>query len=214
MASANVGEQQAPESAIRKVALMACAGSSIEWYDFFIYGTAAALVFPALFFPNSSPLAGTLLSFSTFAVGFVARPIGGAIFGHFGDKVGRKKALVTALLMMGVATMLIGLLPSFATIGVLAPILLVVLRFTQGLAVGGQWGGAVLLATESAPKHRRGFYGSFAQIGVPVGVILANLTFLLVSSATGDAFAVWGWRIPFLLSAVLIGIGMYIQLKL
>ncbi|MEJ7820544.1 MAG: MFS transporter [Rubrobacteraceae bacterium] len=214
MASANVGEQQAPESAIRKVALTACAATSIEWYDFFIYGTAAALVFPALFFPDSSPLAGTLLSFSTFAVGFVARPIGGAIFGHFGDKVGRKKALVTALLMMGVATMLIGLLPSFATIGVLAPILLVVLRFTQGLAVGGQWGGAVLLATESAPKHRRGFYGSFAQIGVPVGVILANLTFLLVSSATGDAFAVWGWRIPFLLSAVLIGIGMYIQLKL
>jgi metabolite-proton symporter len=215
MASASADARQSPERAITKVALAACAGSSIEWYDFFIYGTAAALVFPQLFFPESSALAGTLLSFSTFAVGFFARPVGGIVFGHFGDKVGRKKALVTALIMMGVATTLIGLMPTFATIGVLAPIILVLLRFVQGLAVGGQWGGAVLLATESAPSNRRGFYGSFAQIGVPVGVILANLIFLLVSSALSPgAFEAWGWRVPFLLSIVLIGIGMYIQLRL
>ena len=148
-------------------------------------------------------------------MGFFARPVGGIIFGHFGDKVGRKRALVTALLMMGAATTLIGLMPTFATIGVLAPILLVVLRFVQGLAVGGQWGGAVLLATESAPADRRGFYGSFAQIGVPVGVILANLLFLLVNALVApEAFAAWGWRIPFLMSIVLIGIGLYIQLRL
>lgn len=215
MASASTGAQQAPERAITKVALMACAGSSIEWYDFFIYGTAAALVFPQLFFPESSALAGTLLSFSTFAVGFFARPVGGVIFGHFGDKVGRKKALVAALLMMGVATTLIGLMPTFATIGVLAPIILVALRFVQGLAVGGQWGGAVLLATESAPRNRRGFYGSFAQIGVPVGVILANLLFLLMTSILSpEAFVAWGWRVPFIMSIVLIAIGLYIQLRL
>ncbi len=215
MASVQAGEQQSPERAIRKVALAACAGSSIEWYDFFIYGTAAALVFPALFFPESNELAGTLASFATFSVGFFARPVGGIIFGHFGDKVGRKRALVTALLMMGAATTLIGLMPTFATIGVLAPILLVVLRFVQGLAVGGQWGGAVLLATESAPADRRGFYGSFAQIGVPVGVILANLLFLLVNALVApEAFAAWGWRIPFIMSIVLIGIGLYIQLRL
>ncbi|HET7479061.1 MAG TPA: MFS transporter [Rubrobacteraceae bacterium] len=215
MASVSAGAQQAPERDITRVALTACAGSSIEWYDFFIYGTAAALVFPALFFPESSALAGTLLSFSTFAVGFFARPVGGVIFGHFGDRVGRKKALVTALVMMGIATTLIGLMPTYATIGVLAPILLVLFRFIQGLAVGGQWGGAVLLATESAPRNRRGFYGSFAQIGVPVGVILANLLFLLISSTLApEAFQAWGWRIPFLMSIVLIGIGLYIQLRL
>ncbi len=207
--------QEAPERAITKVALAACAGSSIEWYDFFIYGTAAALVFPALFFPESSELAGTLASFATFSVGFFARPVGGALFGHFGDKFGRKRALVTALLMMGAATTLIGLMPTFATIGVFAPILLVALRFVQGLAVGGQWGGAVLLATESAPSHRRGFYGSFAQIGVPVGVILANLLFLLVNALVApEAFEAWGWRVPFLMSIVLIGLGLYIQLRL
>jgi metabolite-proton symporter len=214
MSSASV-RQESPEGAIRKVALAACAGSSIEWYDFFIYGTAAALVFPQLFFPESNALAGTLASFATFSVGFFARPVGGIIFGHFGDKVGRKKALVTALLMMGVATTAIGLMPTYNSIGVLAPIILVLLRFVQGLAVGGQWGGAVLLATESAPANRRGFYGSFAQVGVPVGVILANLLFLLVNALVApEAFASWGWRIPFIMSIVLIGIGMYIQLRL
>ena len=215
MASVSARRQEAPERAITKVALAACAGSSIEWYDFFIYGTAAALVFPSLFFPESSALAGTLASFATFSVGFFARPVGGIIFGHFGDKVGRKRALVTALLMMGTATTLIGLMPTYATIGVMAPIILVLLRFVQGLAVGGQWGGAVLLATESAPREKRGFYGSFAQIGVPVGVILANLLFLLVNAVVApEAFASWGWRVPFVMSIVLIGIGLYIQLRL
>ena len=216
MASASTGAQ-APERAIRTVALTALAGSSIEWYDFFIYATAAATVFPALFFPGASPLAGTLLSFGTFAVAFIGRPLGGVIFGHYGDKVGRKKVLVIAMLMMGTATTIIGLLPTYATIGVLAPILLTVLRFVQGIAIGGQWGGAVLLATESAPANRRGFYGSFAQVGVPVGVILANLIFLALTLTLGGesaAFQTWGWRIPFLMSVFLIGVGLYIQIKL
>ncbi|AHY45903.1 Sugar (and other) transporter [Rubrobacter radiotolerans] len=216
MSSASADARVAPEREIRKVALTALAGTSIEWYDFFIYATAAALVFPTLFFPaEMPPLVATIASFSTFAVGFIARPVGGAIFGHFGDKVGRKKALVTALLMMGIATTLIGLLPTYALVGAAAPLMLVVLRFVQGLAIGGQWGGAVLLATESAPGNRRGFYGSFAQVGVPVGVILANLIFLLITAiVTPEFFAAWGWRIPFLLSIVLIGIGLYIQLRL
>ncbi len=204
-----------PPAGIWRVALTALAGTSIEWYDFFIYGTAAATVFPALFFPKSDPLVGTLLSFSTFAVGFVARPIGGVVFGHFGDRLGRKKALVTALLLMGIATTGIGLLPTYASIGVAAPIFLILLRFIQGLAIGGQWGGAVLLATESAPLHQRGFYGSFAQLGVPVGVILANLAFLAATAATDRAtFLAWGWRLPFLLSIALIALGVYIQFRL
>lgn len=216
MASASTRRsRQAPERDIVKVALASLAGTSIEWYDFFIYGTAAALVFPALFFPEFSPLAGTLASFATFGIGFLARPLGGMIFGHFGDIVGRKKVLVIALVIMGVASTLIGLLPTFATIGVLAPILLVLLRFVQGIAIGGQWGGAMLLATESAPDNRRGFYGSFAQAGAPGGIILANLAFLLVNALTGpEAFAAWGWRIPFLASIALIGLGIYIQVKL
>ncbi len=217
MASASARHQQAPEGAILKVALTALAGSSIEWYDFFIYGTAAALIFPAIFFPEASPLTGTLLSFGTFGVAFIGRPLGGVIFGHFGDKLGRKKALVTALVIMGTATTLIGLLPTVATIGIAAPIILTILRFVQGIAVGGQWGGAVLLAVESAPVNRRGFYGSFAQVGVPVGVILANIVFLVLTLTLGAdsaAFQAWGWRIPFLLSIILIGIGLYIQLVL
>ena len=153
MANASAVNQQAPERSILKVALTALAGSSIEWYDFFIYGTAAALVFPGLFFPGFGETAGTILSYSTFAVGFVARPVGGIIFGHFGDKFGRKRALVTALVLMGVGTTIIGLMPGYATIGILAPILLVTLRFLQGVCIGGQWGGAVLLATESAPQR-------------------------------------------------------------
>ncbi|MFM7274413.1 MAG: MFS transporter, partial [Gammaproteobacteria bacterium] len=193
----------------------ALAGASIEWYDFFIYGVAAATVFPALFFPGSDPLTGVLLSFGTFAVGFVARPVGGVLFGHYGDRAGRKKSLVLALLLMGIATTGIGLLPTYGSIGVAAPLLLIVLRFLQGMAIGGQWGGAVLLLVESAPPGKRGFYGSFAQVGVPRGVILANLVFLLVAEAFGDAaLQAWAWRIPFLLSIVLIGIGVYIQLRL
>lgn len=216
MASTSSASRGVPEASIMKVALTSLAGSSIEWYDFFIYGTAAALVFPTLFFAEGMPpLIAQLAAFSTFAVGFIARPVGGAIFGHFGDKVGRKKALVTALLMMGIATTLIGLLPPYALIGAAAPLILVILRFVQGLAVGGQWGGAVLLATESAPAEKRGFYGSFAQIGVPVGVIFANLVFLLVTAVTApEFFQAYGWRIPFILSLALVGVGLYIQLRL
>ena len=200
---------------MRKVALTALAGTSIEWYDFFLYATAAALVFPSAFFPDASPAVGLILSFSTFAFGFIARPVGGILFGHFGDRIGRKRTLVLALVLMGVASTMIGLLPTFATIGIAAPILLSVLRFAQGLAIGGQWGGAMLLVTESAPDNKRGYYGSFAQAGAPVGVILANLAFIAISaSVSEEAFMSWGWRVPFLASVILIGISMYIQLHL
>jgi metabolite-proton symporter len=196
-----------------KVAVTASAGAAVEWYDFFIYGTAAALVFPKLFFPpDLPPFVAQLAAFSTFAVGFIARPIGGVLFGHFGDLHGRKRALVLAMMMMGMATTLIGLLPSYATAGSLAPLLLVVLRFIQGLAVGGQWGGAALLAIESAPPHRQGFYGSFVQIGVPIGLVVANAVFLLVSTLVDPlGFVAWGWRVGFLISIGLIFIGLYIH---
>ena len=199
-----------------KVATVALAGTSIEWYDFFLYGIAAALVFPAMFFPKDlPPLVGLIAAFSTFAVGFIARPIGGVIFGHFGDRHGRKAALVAALLIMGVATALIGCLPSYESVGVWAPLTLIVLRFMQGLAIGGQWGGAMLLAVECAPSNRRGLYGGFAQAGAPVGVVLSNLVFLLVSAnLSQEQFMAWGWRVPFLLSLVLVGLGLYIQLRL
>ena len=201
---------------VAKVALTASAGAAIEWYDFFIYGTAAALVFPRLFFPaDLPPLVAQIAAFSTFAVGFIARPFGGVVFGHFGDLFGRKRALSVALLIMGVATTCVGLLPSYATAGALAPLALVVLRFVQGLAVGGQWGGAALLAIESAPSHRRGFYGSFVQIGVPLGVVLANFVFLIVGLVLPhESFIGWGWRIPFLLSVALVGVGFYVHLRL
>ena len=201
---------------IGKLAATSLAASSIEWYDFFLYGTAAALVFPKLFFASSlPPYVAQIAAFSTFAVGFIARPVGGVVFGHYGDRLGRKRALVTALLIMGVASTLIGLLPSYKTIGVAAPLLLIVLRFAQGFAVGGQWGGAALLAIENAPKHRRGFYGSFTQMGVPAGVVLANLIVLIMNAnVSSGAFFEWGWRIPFLLSLALVGLGLYVQLKL
>ena len=204
------------DSSIRKVASAALGGASIEWYDFFIYGTAAALVFPALFFPSTMPpLVAQLAAFSTFAIGFIARPLGGALFGHFGDRSGRKKALVVALILMGVATCLIGVLPTYAQVGSLAPIGLVFLRLIQGLALGGQWGGAVLLVTESAPEGKRGFYGAFAQAGVPVGVVLANLMFLvIVKLVSPEAFQAWGWRIPFLLSGALVALAIYVQFRL
>ncbi len=203
-------------SSMRRVALTALAGTSIEWFDFFLYGTAAALVFPTVFFAEDMPYFVSLIaSFSTFAVGFLARPIGGIVFGHFGDRLGRKKALVTALMLMGGATTLIGLLPTYASIGFLAPLLLVLLRFAQGLAVGGQWGGAMLLVTENAPPGQRGFYGAFAQAGAPVGLILANAAFLAVTAMVSpEAFMDWGWRIPFVFSVVLIGLSLYVQLKL
>ena len=200
---------------MRKVALTALAGTSIEWYDFFLYGAAAALVFPTVFFGEVEPATAYILSFLTFAAGFIARPVGGIIFGHFGDRVGRKRTLVMALLLMGVSSTLIGLLPPYAMIGVAAPILLTLLRFAQGLAIGGQWGGAMLLVTESAPDDKRGYYGAYAQAGAPVGVILANLAFIFTSALVSEEFFMtWGWRIPFLVSVLLIGISMYIQLNL
>ena len=203
------------ESSMRKVALTSLAGTSIEWYDFFLYGAAAALVFPTAFFGEIPESTALILSLLTFAAGFIARPIGGIIFGHYGDKVGRKKTLVAALMLMGIASTLIGLLPTYAMIGVTAPILLTTLRFAQGLAIGGQWGGAMLLVTESAPSNKRGYYGAFAQGGAPIGVILANLAFIATSALLPDeAFMSWGWRIPFLASAILIGISMYIQLTM
>ena len=207
---------QLEEKQILKIALTALSGTTIEWYDFFIYATAAALVFPSLFFASDvPPLVGVMLAFSTFAVGFIARPIGGVVFGHWGDRVGRKRALVIALMLMGVASTLIGCLPTYQSVGWFAPFMLVVLRFAQGLAIGGQWGGAVLLITETAPKEKRGFYGSFAQVGAPGGVILANLIFLVVTaSVSEEAFMAWGWRVPFLLSIGLIFLAMYIELRL
>ena len=203
------------ESNMQKVALTALAGTSIEWYDFFLYGAAAALIFPTAFFGEATPSTALILSLLTFAAGFIARPIGGIIFGHYGDRVGRKKTLVLALILMGVSSTLIGLLPTYAMIGITAPILLTSLRFAQGLAIGGQWGGAMLLVTESAPPNQRGYYGAFAQAGAPVGVILANLAFIITSSLVSEeSFYSWGWRIPFIASAILIGISMYIQLNL
>ena len=206
---------QTKERSMHKVAMTALAGTSIEWYDFFLYGAAAALVFPTAFFGEVSESTALILSLLTFAAGFIARPIGGIIFGHYGDKVGRKKTLVAALLLMGIASTLIGLLPTYAMIGVTAPILLTLLRFAQGLAIGGQWGGAMLLVTESAPSNQRGYYGAFAQAGAPLGVILANLAFIITSaSLPEESFMSWGWRIPFLASAILIGISMYVQLTM
>jgi len=188
-------------------------GTTVEWYDFFLYGSAAALVFPHLFFPDSSDFAGTLLAFGTYAVGFAAQPIGALVFGHFGDRIGRKKLLVISLLMMGGATFAIGLLPTFATVGVLAPILLVTLRLIQGFALGGEWGGAVLLVSEHGKPEHRGFWSSWPQAGAPAGNLLATgVLALLAAFQSDDAFAAWGWRIPFLLSAVLIIVGMFVRL--
>ncbi|MDA8368895.1 MAG: MFS transporter [Nocardiopsaceae bacterium] len=203
---------KADMSMIRRASTAALVGTTIEWYDFFIYSTAAALVFNKAFFPDASPLIGTLLAFATFGVGFVMRPAGAVVFGHFGDKVGRKSILVLTLFIMGGATFLIGLLPTFSEIGILAPILLVFLRLLQGFAIGGEWGGAVALVVEHAPPNRRGFYGSFPQLGVPLGFILSTVIFLVVNITLPDAS--WGWRIPFLLSAVLILVGMVIRLRI
>ena len=208
-------ETDQKKSNMQKVALTSLAGTSIEWYDFFLYGAAAALIFPSAFFGEVNETTALILSLLTFAAGFIARPIGGIIFGHFGDKIGRKKTLISALMLMGISSTLIGLLPTYAMIGVSAPILLTLLRFAQGLAIGGQWGGAMLLVTESAPPNQRGFYGAYAQAGVPIGVILANLAYIITGSLMSDeSFYVWGWRIPFLASAVLIGLSMYIQLTM
>src|SRR3712207_231835 len=206
------GEDAGMSTSIRKVVVASFIGTTIEWYDYFIYGTAAALVFPALFFPDFSELAGTLLSFSTFAVGFAARPLGGVIFGHYGDKIGRKAMLVTTLLIMGVATFLVGCLPTFDQVGVWAPILLVALRLVQGLGLGGEWGGAVLMAVEHSPDDQRGLNGSWPQMGVPAGLVLGTGAFALVGAVAGEA--AWAWRVPFLLSVILIAVGLFIRLSI
>jgi MHS family shikimate/dehydroshikimate transporter-like MFS transporter len=198
---------------IREVAFASFIGAAVEWYDFFVYGTAAALVFPKLFFPGFSPLAGTLASFATFGVGFFARPIGGAVFGHFGDRTGRKSMLVVTLLLMGAATFLIGLLPTFEQIGVMAPILLVALRLVQGFALGGEWGGATLMAFEHAPEENRTFYASWPQLGVPVGLVLSTAVFALFAALPEKQFFAWGWRVAFLLSIALIVLGVFIRLR-
>ena len=200
---------------IRQVVLASFIGTTIEWYDFFLYGTAAALVFNKLFFPNVDSLTGTLSAYGTFAIGFVARPLGGAVFGHYGDKVGRKAMLVWSLLLMGVATALIGLLPTYATLGVWAAVLLTMVRFVQGIGVGGEWGGAVLMAVEHSSRGRRGFHGSWPQMGVPAGLLLSTGVFALFSTVLSEQqFLAWGWRIPFLLSTVLIGVGLFIRLRI
>jgi MHS family shikimate/dehydroshikimate transporter-like MFS transporter len=209
------GQRGGQTRSIKAVVAASFIGTTIEWYDFFLYGTAAALVFDKLFFPDAEPLVGTLLAFSTYAVGFAARPLGGIVFGHFGDRIGRKSMLVLSLLIMGTATFLIGCLPTHSSIGILAPILLVILRFAQGIGVGGEWGGAVLMATEHAPKARRGFFGSWPQMGVPAGLLLSTLVFKLVEgSMTESSFESWGWRVPFLVSAILVIVGLVIRLKI
>lgn len=202
---------------MRRVAVASCVGTTIEYYDFFIYGTAAALVFPTVFFPALGATAGTVASFATFAVAFVARPLGAVLFGHFGDRLGRKRTLVTTLLLMGVATVAIGLLPTAAAIGVTAPILLVVLRFLQGLAVGGEWAGANLLTAEYAPVGKRGFYAVFPQLGPAFAFALSSATFLLSDAVLGtadEAFLSYGWRIPFLASALMVLVGLYIRISI
>ncbi|HEY6580397.1 MAG TPA: MFS transporter [Rubrobacter sp.] len=208
------GGDEGQRSPIGQVALASFIGTAIEWYDYFLYGTAAALVFNQLFFPQFAPLTGTLAAFATFAVGFFARPVGGVVFGHFGDRIGRKSMLVITLLIMGGATFLIGLLPTFDAVGVLAPILLVALRFLQGFAVGGEWGGAILMAVEHAPDESRNFYASWPQLGSPAGLILSTVVFTAFSSLSEEQFLAWGWRVPFLLSIVLIGVGLFIRLRI
>ncbi len=206
--------ERSQRTSVTQVVIASFIGTAIEWYDFFLYGTAAALVFNRLFFPTFAPLVGTLAAFGTYAMGFVARPLGGVVFGHYGDKIGRKSMLSLTLLLMGTATFCIGLLPTYDTIGVWAPILLVALRVVQGFAVGGEWGGAVLMAVEHAPAGRRGFYGSWPQVGAPAGLLLSTAVFSLVATLPEGQLLAWGWRVPFLLSVVLVGVGLFIRLRI
>ena len=198
---------------LRRAVVASTVGTAIEWYDFFLYGTVAALVFPKLYFPNEDPISGLLLSFTTYAIGFAARPVGAAIFGHYGDRIGRKATLIATLMLMGIATFLIAFVPSYASIGIWGAIILTVLRFVQGVGVGGEWGGSVLLSMEWARNPgSRGFIASWPQFGVPCGLLLSNLAFLAFSAFAGDQFVTWGWRIPFILSIVLVAIGLWIRL--
>ncbi|MEU2563651.1 MFS transporter [Streptomyces longispororuber] len=211
--SPSSAQPQAPRN-LKKIVAASVIGTTIEWYDFFLYGAAAALVFNKLFFPDSDPLVGTLLSFLTYAVGFAARPLGALVFGHFGDRLGRKKLLVYSLLMMGGATFLIGLLPTHATVGAAAPLLLTALRLVQGFALGGEWGGAVLLVAEHGDARRRGFWASWPQTGAPAGQLLATGVLATLTATLSDAaFASWGWRVPFLFSGVLVLVGLWIRLS-
>ena len=205
---------QNQKQSITMIAFASAIGCTIEWYDFFLYGTVTPLVLNSLFFPNFSPVVGTLLAYTTFFVGFISRPIGGIIFGHFGDKIGRKAMLIVTLVVMGVATFLIGLLPSYSAIGIWAPILLLLLRIFQGIGLGGEWGGAVLMAIEHSPEGKRGFYGSWPQMGVPAGLLLSAGLVSGLSLFGNEAFLSWGWRLCFLLSAALVAIGLYIRLKI
>ncbi len=198
---------------VRRVVLASFVGTTIEWYDFFIYGTAAAIVFNQLFFPVGDPFLAQMAAYGSFAIGFFARPVGGVVFGHFGDRMGRKVMLVTTLMMMGVATCLIGVLPTYQTIGVTAPVLLILLRLVQGFGVGGEWGGAVLMAVEHGHGGSRGLYGSCVQMGVPAGLLLATGVFAIFSSMDEQAFLSWGWRMPFLLGIVLLAVGMFIRVR-
>lgn len=206
-------ESTLPEPRVGRVVLASFVGTMIEWYDFFLYGTAAALVFDRLFFPSDDEFVSRMAAFGSFALGFFMRPLGGVIFGHFGDRIGRKAMLVTTLLMMGMATFLIGVLPTYETIGVAAPCLLILLRLVQGLGVGGEWGGAVLMAVEHGHAGKRGFYGSCVQMGVPAGLLLATGVFSIFSSLPEDQFLSWGWRVPFLLGIVLLAVGMFIRFQ-
>ncbi|RTL55180.1 MAG: MFS transporter [Bradyrhizobiaceae bacterium] len=212
MRSSSTGDDAAISPAT--VAFASAIGTTIEWYDFFLYGVVTPLVLNKIFFPNFDPVAGTLLAYTTFFVGFISRPIGGIIFGHYGDRIGRKTVLILTLLIMGIATFLIGTLPTYASVGIWAPILLLLLRVFQGIGIGGEWGGAVLMAVEHSPTGQRGFYGSWPQIGVPAGLLLsAGVVYLLSFLPEADFFA-WGWRIAFLLSALLVALGLYIRLKI
>lgn len=215
MSDSTVNDESTRRTQVRKAAIASVIGTTIEWYDFFLYGTTAALVFGHAYFPNASDVAGTLAAFATFFVGFAARPIGAAIFGHFGDRVGRKATLIATLLIMGIATFLIGLLPTYSGIGVWAPIGLTVLRLIQGIGVGGEWGGSVLLAMEWGSIRRRGLTGSWAQMGVPLGLLISTVVFGVTLDLMGNqAFTNGGWRIPFLFSAVLVVIGLFVRFKL
>jgi len=197
-----------------KVAFASLIGTAIEWYDFFLYGTAAALVFNKLFFPQFDPAVGTIVAFATFGIGFIARPFGGMVFGHFGDRIGRKTMLYLTLLIMGIGTTFVGLLPSYQSIGIWAPILLVACRLVQGFALGGEWGGAVLMAVEHAPENRRGFYGSWPQLGAPLGLVLGTLVFGYFARYPEEQFLSWAWRVPFLLSVILVAVGLFIRMRI
>ncbi|WP_245413268.1 MFS transporter [Arthrobacter celericrescens] len=210
-----VREQRLDQKKMNKIAFASVIGTTVEWYDLFVFGTASALVFNKIFFPSFDPIVGTMLAFGTFASAYVARMVGAIVFGHFGDRLGRKSMLLVSLLTMGAATFAIGLLPDYGAIGVMAPLLLLLLRVIQGLALGGEWGGAVLMTVEHAPANRRGFFGSLVQVGVPAGTLIANVAFLIVASAVSeDALHSWGWRIPFLASVLLVAVGIYIRLNI